>query len=161
MPSPKPQARQPALTLHAAAQALADTEHARRTAELKTLAPQLVRLDALMPALKARGLELHPSNLSLEFYRPTGYFGRAYVMVRLGLYSWSTSEQPLLEARWKGLHELGFSVVEWGSPDGSYPVAVLRRGPLLLTMRRPASIVPPAKASAAAQKEDTSAEVPA
>ena len=145
MPSTEPSRR---VGLQAAAEAHANEVHTRRLAELQAMAPLLAKLDALCPALEARGLYVTPDNLSL--YRETVCGANARVRHRVlrlqtGLFSTSETTQRWLTA----LLDMGFETLS--ATSGVYPTALLRKGTLLIRLD-----VPPAYAQQLA-----AAEVPA
>lgn len=124
-------------TLFAEAEEHARDLLARRLAELKTLGPMLAQLDQLRPALKAKGLELYHTDISLTKYRPGGYNSREFKAIRLRTTGFWSSDESKVGARWlTALSELGFEIVHRSHGSG-YSYATMRLGHLLIEIDAP------------------------
>jgi hypothetical protein len=125
---PTSKTRQQPATLQAQAEEQANQAHARRLAEIKALAPLLASLETLLPALTTRGLQVYPSQLSLEKERDAA--GRQQSQLRLRTDAMFSGERP---AKWlDALAALGFTEVS----RSTYCVTV-RRGRLVLVVDKP------------------------
>ena len=112
-------------TLAEIARAQADYEHRRRVAEIRAMAPRLAKLDELMPAIQAKGVELHTREI-------TSYDRGKTLCVRRPIMSYDDK----LHA---ALLELGFVEVERREWSGEIDVT-LRHGRSLrvkVSIKRP------------------------
>jgi hypothetical protein len=133
-------------TLLAQATQRAHEELTRRLAELHQLAPLLERLEPVLPALAAQGLEVYPSDIGHTWHRPDPGSPRRLRALRITtrLLTGDTSRcQRWLDA----LTAQGFREIHRDDYK-HYPQAVLQRGHLLLVVDAPA----PASTAAAAAK---------
>lgn len=120
-------------TLHARCEVEANEHHARRLAELKTLAPLLARLDELMPELQKRGMPVYPHQLSLwiENDPARGWRARRNVL-RISTYSYGNAQA---RTSWfRAFLELGFKPLSVSDPSLPYPTATLARKHLLVRL---------------------------
>jgi hypothetical protein len=120
----------------------ADDIHARRSAEIKQLAPLLARFEELVPALAERGLKVHAEMFSRRnTYVSDGYGPRRNVL-RIAMPMFmdnQTGTQRWLDA----FTALGFSIVKASDANTAWPNATLKRGHLLVNIdvpRAPAAI---------------------
>jgi hypothetical protein len=117
----------------------ADRDHARRSAEIKALAPLLARFDECVPLLEARGITVYPEQLNL--WKSFNERGKD---VKCLLCSINVFGDDPVAQRWlDALLDIGFKVTERDKDDSTYPMAVLKRGHLLLRIsvpRKPAAI---------------------
>lgn len=119
-------------SLQAQAEERANQDHTRRLAEIRAMAPLLARLDAFVPALRERGLEVYPTGVQLHTeYRD----GKQQRVLRIDTSGILDSRKP---GRWlEALLALGFTEVS--RTTGVVPQAVLRHRHLLLKVDVPES----------------------
>lgn len=126
-------------TLQAQAEQHATTEHARRMAEIKAMAPLLAQLDALLPQLGEHGLIVDVTDMRLQRVLGYGPHGRKALRINTGatFMAWQ-----LVRLWYAALVALGFAEVH--RTDSAYfPLALMRLGTLLLLVDVP----PPAPAT--------------
>lgn len=131
-------------TLTELAIARADYEHRRRLAEVKSIAPKLALLEALLPALAERGIRLNRRDIST-------HDGGKTLRVQP---SFCGRDDALLAA----LLDLGFREIErreWSSRDATVK---LQHGRWLILS---IDVSPPAPPAAAIQAEAPTSQVPA
>jgi hypothetical protein len=134
--------RPPHPSLQAQAEDRANQDHNRRMAEIKAMAPLLARLDAFVPALHDRGLEVYVSNLQLH----TEYMNdRRVKVLRIDTCGMLDSRRP---ARYlETLLAAGF--VEEHRSEGVMPQAILRHGHLRVKVDVPSTTAQRAAQAAA------------
>ena len=129
-------------SLQAQAEERAHQDHTRRLAEIKAMAPLLDKLDAFVPALKERGLDIYPTGLQLHTEHRDGKQRRVLRIDTCGIID---HRKP---ARWlEVLLALGFTEVSRTS--GAYPQAVLRNGHLWVKVDVPETAAQRAASAAA------------
>jgi hypothetical protein len=133
-------------TLLAQATERAHDDLNRRLAELHQLAPLLERLEPVLPALAAQGLEVFPGDISHTWHRPDRSTTRRLRALRITT-RLLTSDNGRCQRWLDALAAQGFREIHRDDYP-HYPRAVLQRGHLLLVVDAPA----PAATAAAAAK---------
>ena len=120
-------------SLQAQAETRANEDYSRRLAEIKAMAPLLARLDAFIPALKQRGLEVFASGLRLYTEHREG---RQQKLLRIDTAGILDSRRP---AHWlEALLALGF--IEVRRSGGAVPQVVLRNSHLWVQVDCPETL---------------------